>query len=88
MDYITNLNNTISGLEQQIAKNKEELEILEKDFSDVKLNPYGITNIDFSKRQELIADSLKMEGAIMGLNLAKENFQASDGSTQTTAPAS
>lgn len=77
MEFITNLDNAIKNIETEMAKNKEVLDTLEKDFSDVKLNPYGVTNIDFSKRQELLSDNLKMEGAIMGLNLAKEAYVGS-----------
>jgi F0F1-type ATP synthase membrane subunit b/b' len=55
-------------------KNKveDQLKKIEEEFADVKLNPYGITSIDFGKRQELTADLLKMEGALMGLDLALE----------------
>lgn len=55
-------------------KNKTDLELqkLEQEFADIKLNPYGITSIDFSRRQELSSDALKMEGSLMGLQLALE----------------
>ena len=52
----------------------EEIKMMEEDFANVKLNPYGITSIDFSKRQEKTADSLKMEGVIMGLQLAIDTY--------------
>jgi len=52
----------------------EEIKKMEEDFANVKLNPYGITSIDFSKRQEKTADSLKMEGVIMGLQLAIDTY--------------
>lgn len=58
-------------------KNKveDQLKKIEEEFADVKLNPYGITSIDFGKRQELTADLLKMEGALMGLDLALEMLE-------------
>lgn len=68
------LNEVKEKLEAQILETKSELEQLEKDLSDQKLNPYGITNIDFSKRLELMEDLTKMQGCIMGLNLAIEVF--------------
>lgn len=74
MDFITNLDAAIEKIQAQRTATQEELARLEKDFSDVKLNPYGITNIDFNKRMELSEDLLKMEGCIMGLNLAKETY--------------
>ena len=52
----------------------EEIKKMEEDFANVKLNPYGITSIDFSKRQEKTADSLKMDGVIMGLQLAIDTY--------------
>lgn len=52
----------------------EEIKKMEEDFANVKLNPYGITSIDFSKRQEKTADTLKMEGVIMGLQLAIDTY--------------
>lgn len=51
---------------------QQEKDRLESEFSDSKLNPYGITTIDFSKRQEQYELIIKLEGAIEGLNLAKE----------------
>lgn len=66
------LQNKLDLLTQQKNSSEKELDNIEKEFADVKLNPYGITSIDFSKRQELTSDILKMEGAIMGLTLALE----------------
>jgi len=60
------------ALEIEREKIQKELQQLESDFANVKLNPYGITSIDFAKRQELSSDSLKMEGCLMGLKLAVE----------------
>jgi hypothetical protein len=60
-----------------------EIKTMEEDFANVKLNPYGITSIDFSKRQEKSSDSLKMEGVIMGLQLAIETCESfSSGTTE------
>ena len=55
--------------QQQIAVNEKEN--LENQFSDTKLNPYGITSIDFSKRQEQYELILKLQGGIEALQLAK-----------------
>ena len=64
-----------ASLETQNA----ELEKLEKEFADLKLNPYGITSIDFAKRQELSVDTLKMEGTLMGIDLALETYEEEHG---------
>ena len=73
--YIDKLKATVTTLASQKAEKDIELAALEKEFADVKLNPYGITSIDFSKRQDLSADVLKMEGVLMGLQLAIETFE-------------
>jgi len=62
----------MAAVESEHAKFQKELQDLEVEFANIKLNPYGITEIDFSKRQELSSDVLKMEGCLMGLKLAVE----------------
>jgi len=76
MDFITEINIAITKVEATLQEQTTKLEELEKEFADVKLNPYGITTIDFSQRQELLEDKTKMEGVIMGLNLAKETYES------------
>lgn len=61
----------IENFKGQQALANQEKEKLEAEFSDTKLNPYGITTIDFSKRQEQYELILKLQGAIEGLELAK-----------------
>ena len=39
-------------LENEISAKRSELAQIESELTDKKLNPYGITNIDFSKRME------------------------------------
>ena len=74
MDYKTSLQATLTNVQKQIEDGKAELKRLEEEFANVKLNPYGITSIDFAKRQELSTDVLKMEGVVMGLQLALETY--------------
>lgn len=75
MNYREKLLLNIKQVEQELANSNEILASLEKELANVKLNPYGITSIDFAKRQELSKDVIKMEGAIMGLTLALETFE-------------
>lgn len=63
-----------TNVETELTERKAELAQLEEDLSDQKINPYGITNIDFSKRLELVEDITKMEGVVMGLQLAQDTF--------------
>lgn len=61
----------IENFKGQILIAQQEKEKLEEEFSNTKLNPYGITSIDFSKRQELYELIIKLSGAIEGLELSK-----------------
>jgi hypothetical protein len=81
MNYKDQLNLTIANLTSEKDKAETELKRLEEEFANVKLNPYGITSIDFSKRQELSTDVIKMEGTLMGLALALETYEESVGAT-------
>lgn len=74
MSYKEQLQATLQKVAEQKVEADAELAKLEEEFANVKLNPYGITAIDFSKRQELSSDVLKMEGVIMGLTLALETY--------------
>lgn len=73
-NYQLALQATLDSIKNQKETASTELQKLEEEFANVKLNPYGITSIDFSKRQELSTDVLKMEGVIMGLTLALETY--------------
>ena len=75
----------IENVKIQKTAVEAELAKLEEDFANVKLNPYGITSIDFSKRQELSQDVLKMEGTMMGIQLAVDLLEEqgqNDGSSE------
>lgn len=73
-NYTQKLQSTLNEVTKQKEVADAELAKLEEEFANVKLNPYGITSIDFAKRQDLSTDSLKMEGVIMGLTLALETY--------------
>ena len=75
MNYTEQLRSTLAKVTEQKDALKVELDKMEEDFSNVKLNPYGITSIDFASRQEKTTDMIKMEGVIMGLTLALETFE-------------
>ena len=75
METIDDLINNFNG---QYNKAHEQVEKLEADFKDTKLNPYGVTQIDFSKRQELKEHMSRLEGAINGLKIAQETFHLDD----------
>jgi|TARA_B110000503_G_scaffold68958_1_gene107636 dynactin complex subunit len=78
-NYIKKLTAVKVQLTASIETQNAELEKLEKEFADLKLNPYGITSIDFAKRQELSVDTLKMEGTLMGIDLALETYEEEHG---------
>tara|TARA_B100001287_G_C22663414_1_gene521554 strand:- start:154 stop:399 length:246 start_codon:yes stop_codon:yes gene_type:complete len=72
--YIDELDEVLEKVSLQKENAELKLKGVEESLSDTKLNPYGVTSIDFSERQELIEDILKMEGTLMGLKLAKETY--------------
>lgn len=78
MNFKEQLQTTMSRVTEQKQIAETELARLEEEFANVKLNPYGITSIDFGKRQELAQDVLKMEGVIMGLTLALETYDGAE----------
>ncbi len=78
-NYIKKLTAVKVQLTASLETQNAELEKLEKEFADLKLNPYGITSIDFAKRQELSVDTLKMEGTLMGIDLALETYEEEHG---------
>ncbi len=79
MNYLETLQTTLTRVTEEKTTKEAELVKLEEEFANVKLNPYGITSIDFSRRQDLSTDILKMEGTIMGLQLAIETYGESQG---------
>ena len=78
-NYIKKLTAVKVQLTASLETQNAELEKLEKEFADLKLNPYGITSIDFAKRQELSVATLKMEGTLMGIDLALETYEEEHG---------
>lgn len=76
MSYKETLEQAMKNVAAQKEENEKELAKLEEDFANVKLNPYGVTSIDFSKRQDLSIDVIKMEGVLMGLQLAIETYES------------
>ena len=72
---IEQLEKVSANIEVKKAESEKKLKTVEENLHDTKLNPYGVTTIDFSEREELMEDILKMEGTIMGLKLAVETCQ-------------
>lgn len=83
MNFKEQIQQTIARVTIERDKLNKELEAMEQDFANVKLNPYGITSIDFGKRQDIATDALKMEGVIMGLTLALETYSGETESATT-----
>lgn len=81
MNYKEQLQVTINSLTAKKDELATELTKIEEEFANVKLNPYGITSIDFAKRQEMSVDVLKMEGTLMGLRLALETYDEFNATT-------
>jgi hypothetical protein len=67
---------TIDELIQNFYVQKEliekEIEQYDKDFSNKKLNPYGVTTIEFEKRSDAFRRRSELTGAIDALLICKE----------------
>jgi hypothetical protein len=59
----------IVDFQYQHGQKMEEFEKMNEELSNPVLNPYGVTKIDFSQRENLRTEIIKLEGAIEGLEL-------------------
>ena len=73
---------TIDELIQNFHLQKEEqtklIEELDEEFSNKKLNPYGVTTVDFQKRSEAYSQRSRLEGAIDALFMVKRDIMGDD----------
>ena len=65
----------IADFNNQLQKANEDVNKLETEFADMKLNPYGVTKVEFFKRNEIREQILRLEGAIEGLILAQKHCE-------------
>ena len=74
---------TIDELIQNFYLQKQQVELeienYDKEFSDKKLNPYGVTTIEFEKRSEAFRRKSQLEGAIDALLICKREVLGEDG---------
>ena len=54
------------------------IEELDEEFSNKKLNPYGVTTIDFQKRSDAYSQRSRLEGAIDALFMVKRDIMGDD----------
>lgn len=73
MENTMTLDELILNFAAQIKQTSDEIETLETEMNDVKINPYGITKIDFGKRNDLIEKRTKLIGAVEGLMIYKRD---------------
>tara|TARA_X000000368_G_C23035150_1_gene714282 strand:- start:1867 stop:2175 length:309 start_codon:yes stop_codon:yes gene_type:complete len=55
-----------------------EIESYDTEFADKKLNPYGVTTIEFEKRSQAIKKKSQLEGAIDALLICKRDVLGDD----------
>ena len=67
-DLIVDFNN-------QLQQANEDVNKLEADFADMKLNPYGVTKVEFTQRNQIREQILRLEGAIEALILAQNHCE-------------
>jgi hypothetical protein len=74
---------TIDELIQNFHLQKEAVQELikgyDKDFSNKKLNPYGVTTIEFQQRSDAFAQQSRLEGAIDALYIVKRDIMGEEG---------
>jgi len=74
---------TIDELIQNFYLQKQQIEVeIEKydtEFSDKKLNPYGVTTIEFEKRSEAFRRKSQLEGAIDALLICRSEVLGQSG---------
>jgi len=73
---------TIDELIQNFYAQKElvqkEIEKYDEEFSNKKLNPYGVTTIEFEKRSDAFRRRSELTGAIDALLICKEQVLGDD----------
>ena len=67
-DLIVDFNN-------QLQQANEDVNKLEADFAYMKLNPYGVTKVEFTQRNQIREQILRLEGAIEALILAQNHCE-------------
>lgn len=65
----------IADFNNQLQQANKDVNELEAQFADMKLNPYGVTKVDFTKRNQIREQIIRLEGAIEGLTLAKQHCE-------------
>jgi len=65
----------IADFNAQLQQASTDANKMEEDFANVKLNPYGVTKVDFEERNRIKDQILRLEGAVEGLILAKTHCE-------------
>ena len=73
-----NINDLIHIFHLQQEEIEKQVEVFDKDFSNKKLNPYGVTTIEFQKRSDAYSQRSRLEGAIDALFLVKRDIMKDD----------
>ena len=60
----------------------KKIEELDETFSNKKLNPYGVTTIEFQERSDAYSQKSRLEGAIDALYIVKGEIFNDDGEVE------
>ena len=60
----------------------KKIEELDETFSNKKLNPYGVTTIEFQERSDAYSQKSRLEGAIDALYIVKREIFNDDGEVE------
>lgn len=73
-----NIDELIQNFHLQKEEQSKLIEELDEEFSNKKLNPYGVTTIDFQKRSDAYSQRSRLEGAIDALFMVKRDILGDD----------
>jgi len=73
-----NIDELIQNFHLQKEEQSKLIEELDEEFSNKKLNPYGVTTIDFQKRSDAYSQRSRLEGAIDALFMVKRDIMGDD----------
>jgi hypothetical protein len=75
----------IADFTNQLQIAIEDVTKMEEEFQDTKINPYGVTKIDFEKRNVIKEQVLRLEGAVEALTLAAQHCEELGGTWEENA---
>lgn len=74
----------IADFSNQIEIANKDYTTFEEEFQDTKINPYGVTKVDFEKRNAIRDQIIRLEGAVEALTLAVAHCEECGGTFEVS----